>query len=80
LGSPFPENYYPRLQVNKRGEIVLSTSKGKTFTTGVLVGKTPESTSKVPIGQKLTDWEVAGDLTDYDGPITATFQNQSIYE
>jgi hypothetical protein len=67
--------YFPRLQVNKRGEIVLATGKDGFLTTGILVGKTKESKSEVPIGKKFTDWEVCGELTDYDGEVTVTFQN-----
>ena len=68
--------HYPRLQVNNRGEIVLAISKKDTLTTGILVGKTPESKSTLDIGTKWTDWEVAGELADYDGEITATFINK----
>jgi len=70
------DSYYPRLQVNNRGEIVLAMSKKETLTTGVLVGKTLESNSKLEIGTKWVDWEVAGELTDYDGQVTVTFENE----
>ena len=68
--------YFPRLQVTKRGEIVLATGKQGILTTGILVGKTKECKSELPIGQKLTDWEVCGGLTDYNGKVTVTFQNR----
>ena len=68
--------YYPRLQVNKRGEIVLSMYKQGTLTDGLLVGKTPESQSTLTIGQRLSDWEVCGELVDYDGEIQLTISNQ----
>ena len=51
--NTYNDIYYPRLQVNKHGEIVLATTKEGGFTTGILVGKTPESNSKVPIGKKF---------------------------
>lgn len=69
--------YYPRLRVNKLGEIVLATSRSENgLTTGILVGKTPNSKSDVPIGFKCCDWEVVGELEDYDGEMTITFRNQ----
>jgi hypothetical protein len=68
--------YYPRLQINKRGEIVLAISKERTLTKGILVGKTPESKSLLQLGTKCVDWEVAGELTDYDGEITVTLSNR----
>jgi len=71
-----PNLYFPRLQVNKGGEIVLATGKEGILTSGVLVAKTPESKSTLSIGQKCTDWEVFGELTDYDGEITVKFQNE----
>lgn len=67
--------YYPRLQVNKHGEIVLSLYKHGVLTTGLLVGKTPESQSKLSIGQRLDDWEVCGELSDYDGEIQLAISN-----
>ncbi len=70
-----PERY-PRLQVNKLGEIILATGKKNTLTTGILVAKTPESKSKWGIGTKFTDWEVVGELKDYDGQITVQFENK----
>jgi hypothetical protein len=76
VNSGIPNVYFPRLQVNKRGEIVLATSKTGSLTTGILVAKTPESTSKIQIGQKFDDWEVAGELTDYNGEVSVTFENQ----
>ena len=68
--------YLPRLQVNKCGEIILATCKHGVFTTGFLVGKTPESKSTLPIGLKCTDWEVVGELVDYDGEVSITFENK----
>lgn len=68
--------YFPRLQINKRGEIVLATGKEGSLTTGVLVAKTPESKSTLSIGQKFTDWEVCGELQDYDGEVSVTFKNK----
>ncbi len=67
--------YYPRLQVNKRGEIVLAISKHKTLTKGILVGLTAESTSKTSIGTIIDDWEVCGDLVDYDGEVDVKLTN-----
>ena len=67
---------YPRLQINKIGEIILATGKKNTLTTGILVAKTPESKSKWEIGTKFSDWEVVGPLVDYDGQITVQFENQ----
>ena len=69
--------YHPRLMVNRLGEIVFATGISKCgLTTGILVGKTDDSTSTVPIGKKFTDWEVAGELRDYDGKVTITFENE----
>lgn len=69
--------YYPRLQVNKHGEIVLSIFKDKSgLTHGILVGKTAENKSTTPIGQNFSDWEVAGLLVDYDGEVQASFINK----
>lgn len=69
---------YPRLQINKHGEIVLATGMDNKYklTTGILVAKTPDSKSKVPIGKKFDDWEVVGELKDYDGQITVQFENK----
>lgn len=76
-GSAEGNLYYPRLQVNKHGEIVLSVFKdGHGLTHGVLVGKTPDSKSKVSIGQKFSDWEVGGELVDYDGEVQVSFINK----
>lgn len=68
--------YYPRLQINKHGEIVLATDKKDTLTTGILVGKTAYCKSKFPLGKKFDDWEVVGELFDYDGEVTVTIQNK----
>lgn len=42
--------YFPRLQINKIGEIVLAISKEGTLTTGILVGKKRDCKSKLKIG------------------------------
>ena len=69
--------YFPRLQVNGRGEIILAISKSKNgLTKGILVGTVHNRKSKVPIGQLFTDWEVAGELEDYDGEVNVTIRNQ----
>lgn len=68
--------YYPRLQVNKRGEIVLALFKQGSLTSGIMVGKTAKSKSTIPLGQKFDDWEVAGELEDYNGEITVTLKNR----
>lgn len=69
-------HHYPRLQINKCGEIILATGKDNNLTTGILIAKTPDSKSKIPIGKKFDDWEVAGPLVDYNGQITVQFENQ----
>lgn len=68
--------WFPRLQVNKHGEIVFATGKSGTLTTGILIAKTPESKSKLTIGQKCDDWEVVGELTDYNGEVAVSFENE----
>lgn len=68
--------YYPRLQINRLGEIVLSLYKEGNLTVGILVGKTPESKSKWEVGKRFDDWEVVGELTDYDGSVDICLQNQ----
>lgn len=69
--------YFPRLQINKRGEIVLALSRSPNgLTRGVCVGKTPDSKSTLSIGQLLSDWEVCGELQDYNGEVTVTFRNE----
>lgn len=68
--------YYPRLQVNKHGEIVLALEKQGCLTRGILVAKTPTSTSVIPIGKVWADWEVAGELEDYDGAVTVVLKNE----
>ena len=67
---------YPRLQINKLGEIVLATGKKGRLTTGILVGKTPECKTTWPIGKKWDDWEVVGELTDYDGQVLIQIENK----
>lgn len=69
--------YFPRLQVNNKGEIVLATSKKGSLTTGILVGRLPKCKTKTPIGKKFDDWEVAGELVDYDGKVSITLENES---
>jgi hypothetical protein len=68
-------NLYPRLKVNDLGEIVLAISKEGTLTTGILVGKTPESKSKWKLGKRFADWEVVGELRDYDGEVNICLRN-----
>ena len=82
--------YFPRLMVNKRGEIILATGRSDThsyaphgLTTGILVGLTPDAErtkvvggKPVPIGTKFDDWEVAGELEDYNGEVTITLKNR----
>lgn len=75
VNSSIPNLYYPRLQINKRGEIVLATAKHNTLTTGILVGKLPNSQSTLPLGKKFDDWEVAGELSDYDGEVEVSLSN-----
>lgn len=74
----FPDSYYPRLQINNRtGEIVLAVHQGISgLTTGILVDKTADSKSPFGIGKKFTDWEVAGELVDYDGEVAVLFKNK----
>lgn len=71
-----PNLYYPRLQINKHGEIVLAFSKENGLTRGILVGKTKECKSVFSIGKKFTDWEVVGELTDYNGEVTISIENE----
>lgn len=67
LNTNLPGNEYPRLQTNKQGEIVLAFYKKGTLTRGVLVGYTPEAKNKqFTVGKTFSDWEVVGELTDYD--------------
>lgn len=72
---------YPRLQVNKNGNIILATSKHRGLTTGILVGrcfKTQRKTTlAIPIGAKHVDWEVDGELVDYDGEVSITVSNRT---
>lgn len=75
--ASLPNLYYPRLQINKHGEIVLSLYRNEsdTLTVGILVGKTKDSKSTVEIGKRFDDWEVCGKLEDYDGEVTLTIKN-----
>lgn len=54
---------------------MLDISNNGVFTTAILVGKTESCKSKLSLGKKFVDWEVIGELTDYDGPVTLTFEN-----
>lgn len=82
--SVSPNLYYPRLQTNKWGEIILATHQKNGMTTGILVGRIPDSLSAkliefsepYQIGQKFSDWEVAGELTDYDGEVELIIKNK----
>lgn len=76
VNSTVGSTYFPRLQFNGRGEIILATSKKGNLTTGILVGLTPESKSELPLGTKFVDWEVCGELQDYSGGVTVTLQNR----
>lgn len=70
---------YPRLQVNRLGEIVLALRKTEGphgLTTGIFVAKTPECRSTWPIGTVWQDWEVMGPLTDYDGEVILMMRNK----
>ena len=73
---PIQSPYFPRLQVNKRGEIVLATSKDGGLTTGILVGMLPSCTSDLVVGKVLVDWECGGELIDYDGDVAVTLTNR----
>jgi hypothetical protein len=73
--TSLPILYYPRLQINKMGEIILAMKKENGLTTGILVGQKRGSKAYITIGTKLTDWEVVGELQDYDGQVTVTFKN-----
>jgi hypothetical protein len=77
VDAGIPNLYYPRLQVNPRGEIVLATGKRKALTTGICVGYLPGVTTRTRIGQKFDDWEVGGELVDYDGEVTVTLTNNT---
>ena len=69
--------HYPRLQTNNQGHIVLATEKEGILTTGMLVGDRQVSRkNKMPFGQILADWEICGELTDYDGEVTITIKNE----
>lgn len=68
--------FYPRLQYNARGEIILAIRKKDTLTEGILVGKTSDCKSTSPIGQHIVDWEVCGELLDYNGDVAVNFSNE----
>jgi hypothetical protein len=75
--SMFSNLCYPRLQANKKGEIILALSKEGLLTRGILVGYTDQAANKkIPIGTYFADWEVAGPLTDYNGEVSVTFKNE----
>ena len=76
VDSTIKNLYYPRIQVNKHGEIILAIGKEDTLTKGILIGLTPDSKSKIPLGRKFDDWEVVGDLEDYSGEVSVTLKNQ----
>lgn len=66
------EAQYPRIQCNKKGEVVLAFSKSRgSLTRGILIGFTEDCTipknKRLPIGKMWDDWEVGGQLADYDG-------------
>ena len=81
LNNSFPSDtyqenlYYPRLQRSKRGEVILAISKKGILTKGILVKKLKGSKSTLPIGTKIDDWEVGGELEDYNGEVTITLRN-----
>jgi hypothetical protein len=69
---------------NKRGEIILALSKTGSLTTGVLLGHIEDAVpAKYVWGGDIlpeqgicwTDWEVGGELEEYNGEITITFKN-----
>ena len=66
---------YPRVMVDPLGHILLATSKERHLTTGILIGKTKECKNQWPLGSKFTDWEVFGELTDYDKPVEMVVRN-----
>ena len=70
-----PGLYFPRLQINKLGEIILATGKEGSLTTGILVGRTKSNQSGLPMGQKCDDWEVVGELEDYNGTVEISVSN-----
>ena len=74
--SIIPDVYYPRLQVNRLGEIVLATHKQGSLTSGILVGHTPDAVARFKLGKKFDDWEVVGELQDYNGAVTVTIVNE----
>lgn len=68
---------YPRIMVNPQGIVILATSKDGILTTGISIGKTKECTSTEPIGLKVSDWEVSGELSDYNEPIEIVIRNKT---
>ena len=65
---------YPRLMQNKRGEVLLAINKDSKsdLTTGILLSSLDETW---PPGKVWTDWEVVGELIDYDGVVEVILQN-----
>lgn len=76
VDSIIPDLYFPRLQVTKHGAIILAISKSDTLTSGILVGKRRGCKLELSIGTKIDDWEVCGELVDYDGEVTITIVNK----
>lgn len=67
---------YPRIQVNKHGEIILALGKEGILTRGILIAKTPECKKPYKLGLYMEDWEVTGELVDYSGGVTITLLNK----
>ena len=73
------EHPYPRLMRNKSGSIILATHKEGSLTTGILVGFTEDATvseKRMNLGRKFVDWEVGGELKDYDGEVEISLKNE----
>lgn len=74
--SSFDWKRYPRLMQNKRGEVILAVSKEKTLTTGILLKNTGKADEfQFQAGTFFTDWEVAGELEDFNKAVTVVFKN-----
>ena len=81
--TPNPAWDYPRLMVNDKGEVVLAISRSDSgLTTGILVGRVKGSkisnrlNDTIELGKKYTDWEVGGELKDYDGELVINLKNK----
>jgi hypothetical protein len=72
---PYRLSGYPRIQINKLGEIVLAIKKNGGLTEGILIGKTEGSKSNCKLGSYYVDWEVCGELEDYTGSIEICISN-----